>query len=48
MPAMKISVAMPTPFQTSTAATLQSASAGSVSQPGVGRPTAPSALLMIP
>ena len=34
MPAMKITVAMPTPFQTSTSATDSSAMLGSVSQPG--------------
>ena len=36
MPAMKMSVASPTPLQTSTTATENSASDGSVSQPGPG------------
>ena len=48
MPAMKITIASPTPFQTSTRATDSRAICGSVSHFGPVRPTSPIAALMRP
>ena len=48
MPAMKISVAMPTPFQMSTPATVSRARFGSVYQPGSGRSKKPRMAFTMP
>jgi hypothetical protein len=48
MPAMKITVARPTPFHTSTSATESNAKLGSTSQAGPSMPTRPSDRLMSP
>ena len=48
MPAMKMSVAMPTPFQMSTPATVSSAMLGSVYQPGSGRLKKPRTVFTMP
>ena len=48
MPAMKITIASPTPFQTSTRATDSRAICGSVNHFGPVRPTSPIAALMSP